>query len=234
MSERSPDEKGTGGGCSGNTSNTCCRPDDGKGSSCCSAGGWGKGKAVISAIIIIAAVGVGANSIMRGTSAQADTAKSFSAVLNEKSDKPAEGTKDTKPSADRELISFNRVLDSLQAIDTLAADREVVFIALSGKGQEVPQATSRKMEGVLGKLPPSCQKVAAFTLNTGASDYDRLVQRLDIKTFPCFVALGRQGSPAVIPAVGDFTEAEVLKAVLVASKSGSCCPTASKAICCPN
>jgi len=192
---------------------------------------------LIAAIIIIAAIGVGAYSVVRRNSSQAgsaNSASSFSAGLNEKSGGPVETGKYTKQSAQRELISFKRVLDSLQAMDTLAADKEVVFVALAAKGQELPQTISKKMEAALGKLPPWFLKVAAFTLNTSAADYDRLVQRLEIKTFPCFVVLGRQGPPVVVPAVGEVNEAEVYKAVLVASKSGSCCPTTKKPICCPN
>ncbi len=231
MSEMSSDEKGTEGCCSEGASRTCCQPDAGKSSGCCEPGAWRRGKTLIAAIIILAAIGVGTYSIIRGTSSQAGQAnspRSFSAGLEEKSGGTVESSKDPKESAQRELISFNRVLDSLQAMDTLAADKEVVFVALSGKGKEVPQTTSQKMEAILGKVPPSFLKMAAFTLNTSVADYDRLVQRLKIKTFPCFVVLGRQGAPVVVPAVGDFTEEEVYKAVLAVSKSGSCCPISSK------
>jgi hypothetical protein len=116
----------------------------------------------------------------------------------------------------------------LQAVDAQAADKEVVFIALPAKGQELPPAVSAQMETSLGKLPPSCQKVGTFTLNSNAVDYDRLVQRLGIKTFPCFVALGRHGGQEVIPADGGVSEAQTFKAYMTASKGGPCCLGANK------
>lgn len=87
---------------------------------------------------------------------------------------------------------------------------------MPAKGQEFPPAVSGQMEAILGKLPPSCRKVETYTLNASAADYDRLVQKLEIKTSPCFVALGRQGTPAVIPADGDLSEAQAFKAYMAA------------------
>lgn len=51
---------------------TCCQPSDEKVSSCCNpkGGSWGKGKALLAALIILAAIGVGAVSFMRGNAAQ--------------------------------------------------------------------------------------------------------------------------------------------------------------------
>lgn len=210
----------------------CCQSAEG--TSCCnprSRKHWRKGKSFVSAIIILAAIAVGTNSIIKANSVQAGSSNSFSSSLNEKSEKE-ESNKARQTEGSQ--FSFNRVMDSLQAIDALAADKEVVFIALPAKGQELPQTVSKQMETILGKLPPSCQKVGAFTLNTNATDYDRLVQKLEIKAFPCFVALGRQGSPAVIPGDGELSEAQLFKAYLTASKGGTCCSGTTKAICCPN
>jgi hypothetical protein len=218
-----------------NASLDCCQSAEGKISSCCDPGSgkhWNKGKSFVSAIIILAAIGVGANSIIKANSAQAGSSNTFSSFLNEKSDK-ADDSK-SRQQTEGSQFSFNRVMDSLQAIDAQAADKEVVFIALPAKGQDLPQSASRQMETMLGKLPPSCQKVGAFTLSPSATDYDRLVQRLEIKTFPCFVALGRQGSPAIIPADGDLSEAQMFKAYLAASKGENCCSGAKKALCCPS
>ena len=57
-------------------------------SSCCAPGevSWKKGKMLVSVIIILAAIGVGANSFLSGNSAQSYTtvpAKSFSAGLTQ-------------------------------------------------------------------------------------------------------------------------------------------------------
>jgi len=60
-------------GCSSNDATTiCCQPSDEKISSCCNpkGGSWHKGKALLAALIILAAIGVGAVSFMRGNAAQ--------------------------------------------------------------------------------------------------------------------------------------------------------------------
>jgi len=220
--------------------NTVCRAPESKsldccqsaeGSSCCNPGSgkrWRKGKSFVSAIIILAAIAVGANSIIKANSAQASSPSSFSSSLNEKSSDKVEGSK-----TEGVQYSFKQIMDSLQAIDAQAADKDMVFIAMPAKGQELPQAVSDQMSSMLGKLPPSCQKVGSFTLRTSAADYDRLVQKLEINSFPCFVALGRQGSPSVIPA-DNMSEAQIFKAYLTAIKSAEgCCTGSAKAICCP-
>jgi hypothetical protein len=209
------------------TSSDCCQSTEF--TSCCAptTGKQPKYKSFVSAIIILAAIGVGANSIIRENSAQAGSSNTFSSSLGDKTNKD-EGNK-----TEGAKFSFNQSMDSLQAIDAQAGDKDVVFIAMPVKGQELPQEVADQMSSMLGKLPPSCQKVGAYTLRTSAADYDRLVQKLEIMSLPCFVALGRQGSPAVIPADG-MSEAQIFKAYLTASKGGAgCCSGPAKAICCP-
>ena len=74
MNDLNPDEKGKSCCAVENAASSCCQPTAGNVSSCCSPrdGSWSKGKVIISVIIIVAAIGVGANSFVRGTSTQAD------------------------------------------------------------------------------------------------------------------------------------------------------------------
>jgi len=97
---------------------------------------------------------VGAISFMRVTSAQSDKAsavKSFSATLGEKAALKNDFDKSNLRSQP-EAISFNRPLDSLQALDTLASDRDVAFILLLGEGQDLPPVVSKQIETALNKL----------------------------------------------------------------------------------
>ena len=103
---------------------------------------------LISVIIIVAALGVGASSFVRMTPAQSGSigpARSFSATLGENPATPEVGPEVKLPSQ-REEISFDRPLDSLRALDTVASDSDVVFIVLFGEGQEPPQVGSRQIE----------------------------------------------------------------------------------------
>lgn len=64
------------GSCSSKTMQSgCCPPAGGNGPSCCAPGGssWGKGKALIALLIIIAAIAVGVNSWVKGAASRTET-----------------------------------------------------------------------------------------------------------------------------------------------------------------
>jgi hypothetical protein len=214
----------------------CCQPSDGKPSSCCNPKevSLTKGKVIISVIIITAAIVVGANSFLRGTSAQAykvGPAKSFSASLAESPVTAIEvGNKDN-PLPNREEISVNRALDSLQALDTLAAEKDVVFIVLPGEEQHPAPAVLKQVGVVANNLLTSGQKIGAFTLKTNVPDYGYLVGHFAVKSFPCVVVIGKRGTASAVS--GDISEARLYNAVVLASKPASCCPTQNDAACCP-
>ena len=178
---------------------TCCQPAAGNVSSCCNPGeaSWKKGKTLVSVIIIMAAIGVGANSFLSGNSAQSYTtvpAKSFSAGLTEIPTVTAENSSQGKPQTKQEEISLNRVLDSLQSLDTLAADKDVVFLVLPGEAQISSPAVPKQLGTVANNLWKSGQRVAVFTLKNSAPDHTQLASHFSVKAFPCVVVLGRQGN----------------------------------------
>jgi len=214
----------------------CCQPAAGNLSSCCypAEDSWKKGKALVSVIIIIAAIGVGAYSFVRVTFAQpysTGPVKSFSAGLREIPPVAAENGYQGKPQTRPEDISLNRVLDSLQALDTLATDTDVVFLVLPGEAQNPLLAIPRQVGTVANNLWKSGQRVGVFTLKSSAPDHNQLVRHFSVNTFPCVVILGRQGSASAVS--GDISEARLYNAFVLASKPASCCPTPSTASCCP-
>ncbi len=75
MPDITPNGEGAGGCSSKDAPATCCQAIDEKVSSCCPQGGsWSRGKALLAALIILAAIGVGAVSLMRGTAGQSGAA----------------------------------------------------------------------------------------------------------------------------------------------------------------
>ena len=236
MNDPNSDVKGNCCGAAEDAAATCCQPSDGNLSSCCHPkdGSWTKGKVVISVIIIAAAIAVGANSFLRGTSAQAykvGPAKSFSASLAESPVTAVETSNKPGSLSNREEISANRTLDSLQALDTLAADKDVVFIVLPAEEQDPTQAVLKQVGVVATTLWNSGQKIGAFTLRTNAPDYGYLVGHFAVKSFPCVVVLGRRGTASAVS--GDVSEARLYNAVVLASTPAACCPAESNAACCP-
>jgi hypothetical protein len=128
----------------------------------------------------------------------------------------------------RESISLDQTIDSVQSLDTQASDKEVVFLVLPGLAQifglPIPVGT------VANNLWNAGQKVAVFTLNSNSPDYNKLVQRFAIKSFPTVVILGRQGSASAL--TGEITEARLYNAFVLASQPAGCCPGQGNATCC--
>ena len=232
MSEVASDEKGKSCCTTADSKTACCQSEPANASSCCTPGeaSWKKSKTLISVIIIMAAVAVGTHSFLSGNSAQSYTtipAKSFSAGLME----IPIVTPDTRKSQNKpEDISLNRVLDSLQSLDVLAAEKDVVFLVLNGDMHTTPVAIPKQVGAVANNLANSGQKIAVFTLKSGATDYERLVRHFSVNIFPCVVILGRQGSASAV--AQDISEARLYNAFVLASQSASCCPTAGNASCC--
>jgi len=236
MNEVTPHESGKGCCASEDSGATCCQPEAANVSSCCKPGeaSRNKRKALISVIIITAAIAVGVNSFLSGNSAQSYTAlpaKTFSSGLTEIPTVTAEKGDQGKPQTKREEIALNQILDSLQSLDTVAADKDVVFLVLPGEAGTSPLAIPKQLAAVANNLWKSGQKVAVFTLKSSSPDHNRLVGHFSVNTFPCVVILGKQGPASAV--AGDITEAGLYNAFVLASKPVSCCPPQGSASCCP-
>ncbi len=232
MNDRNSEGKAGGNCCSPIIPSTCCQPVQGGSSTCCNPENpsWRKGKLIISAIIIAAAIAVGANSFFNGNAASYTTmpAKSFSAGL---SGIPAVTSDNRNTQTKAEEVALNRVLDSLQSLDTLAADKDVVFLVLSADLKPPAPEVPKQLGTVAKNLANAGQKIGVFTIKTGAPDYDRLVRHFSVNAFPSVVILSRQGSASAVS--GDITEARLYNAFVLASQSASCCPGQGSASCCP-
>lgn len=215
---------------------SCCQISSDTGSSCCNTGNGirGQWKAPISGLIILAAIGVAAHSLVGGTSAQsakASPVRSFSTALDEKPSASEVDLDKRKPLPQRQEIPLFQILDSLQALDTLAADKDVVFIIVRGREQTSSESVCKQVEPVLNKLKTSGHKIGGFTLSSTASDYDRLVRHFAIESFPCVLVMGRHGAASAVS--DDISETRLYGAFALALKPVSCCPTQNNASCCP-
>ena len=230
-------EKGMSGCCSGDSGNSCCPPSDGNVSPCCNPGDspWSKTKLLISVIIIVAAIIVGANSFLSVNQATSYTAlpvKSFSSTLMKIPTAKIEDTAKDKSQASLREVSLSQALDSLQALDTLAVDKEVVFLVLPGEALIHAVEIPIQVRTVVNNLWQAGKKVGVFTLKSSSPDYAQLSGRFAVKSFPCVIVMGRQGTASAVS--GDVTEARLYNAFVLASTAVPCCPTAqSNPSCCP-
>ncbi len=234
MNDLTSGEKGQSCCASEDTAAACCQPATGNVSSCCSPGegSWKRWKTLVSVIIIMAAIGLGANSFFNGNSAQSYTtvpANSFSAGLTQIPAVTADISSQGKSQEGE--ISLTGVLDSLQSLDTVATDKDVVFLVLPGDAQISSAAVPKQLGTVANNLWKSGRRVGVFTLKTGAPDHTQLARRFSVKAFPCVIVLGRQGQPSAV--AGDITEAGLYNAFVLASTPLACCPGQNNSSCCP-
>jgi hypothetical protein len=214
---------------------SCCPSADGQ-ASCCTPKqkSWSTGKALISVIVITAAIGVGTHTWVTGTSRQSGKttpAQSFSSRLTETPAAAGENGRTLRAQSQQQEPLFIQSVESLQALDTAAADTDVAFILLRGERPEACQARCEQIHVALNKLRTLGKKIGVFTLPSKAPDYARLVRHFSVEAFPCVVVLGRQGTPSAVS--GDISDARLYYAFVQASQAGSCCPTQGSAACCP-
>lgn len=223
--------------CSGlESASPCCDPAAGTLSSCCSPRDvpLNKGKLILSLLIILAAIGVGVHSLVKGSSAQSGNtgpAKSFVDKITEMPITSAGSSYQGRPQTSPQEISVNLVLDSVQALDKLAADKDAVFLVLPGGTQVSSVGIPDQVATVANNLWRAGKRIGVFTLRNSSPDHVRLAGHFMVKSFPCVIVLGRQGPASAVS--GDISEARLYNAFVLASTPASCCPAQSNSSCCP-
>jgi hypothetical protein len=173
-------------------SQACCPPTSG-GESCCSSDSRGIGqkwRAVIFFVVLAAAGIVLANSLMKKSNAAA------------------------------EQTLWAPELDSLAALDEVAADVDAVFILICSQDHQDAQTIMAEIEGATEKIRSRGKQVSAFKLNSDAVDYENLAKQFSVPTVLAMVK--GLGYSAVSEQI---TEANLLEAFVTASRAPSaCCP----------
>ncbi|UCD83488.1 MAG: hypothetical protein JSU92_09270 [Deltaproteobacteria bacterium] len=200
---------------------SCCPPDQkdegqlADGSGLCtqdSSGGNGlksKLKTAVFVIVMLAAVGVAAHSVLKKNK--------VASMIEEDNEFRASMT-------EQKLCRSS--LNSLIGLDEVAADKDFVFILLPGEREEAEKAA-----GVIEKaseiISRKGTRVATFTIKTDSPDYQKLVSSYGISSFPAVLATGKGCGANIV--TGEITEEKLLAGYLQASKPGSC---ESKSPCC--
>lgn len=191
----------------------CCQTapcDDG--GCCCNSGGTSRSKTVIFATVMLLAVGVAAYSMVQKNGAAASSAPSVS-----------------KSKGDDGAGSLTEIrLDSVEAAEKLATERDVTFLVLPGRDASSTNAAQEQVSAAFGKVFVQGQKAAAYTLPESAGAYSALMKRFDVDSSPCVIVLGNGGRPSAV--VGEITETKLLRAAVMAGLRSKCCPGGS---CCP-
>jgi hypothetical protein len=183
---------------------TPCAPCDDE-DCCCNSGRTQRWKTVIFSIVMLLAVGVAAYSMVKKNGAAASRT---SLASTSKGDDGAGSLSEIR-------------LESVEAAEKLAAERDVTFLLLPGQDASATNAACDQVSAAFGKLLVQGQKLAAYTLPQNAGAYSALMKRFHVDSAPCVVVLGNGGRPSAI--AGEITETKLLRAAVKAGLRSNCC-----------
>lgn len=190
---------------------TTCAPCA-DGNCCCNSAGSSGSKTVIFATVMLLAVGVAAYSMVKKNGAAA-------------SGMPTASTSEGDDGAG----SLAEVrLESVEAAEKLATERDVTFLVLPSQEASSTNAACDQVSAAFAKLLVQGQKTAAFTLPQSAGAYSAMMKRFNVDSAPCVVVLGNGGRSSAV--AGEITETKLLRAAVMAGLRSNCCPGGS---CCP-
>jgi hypothetical protein len=196
----------------------------GPGCNCGKTGISKKGKMVICLVIAIAAVVVLANSVMQKTETGVDQGQNAFATkvtAAEKASTPltegkANKTDQAKPSL------WGEPLESLASLDEVAAQKDAVYVYLPTKGQGLSESVKKNIEVAAGKAQSRGTTMALYTLDDGSKDYALLANQTST---PCVLAMVKGSGMNIVS--GNISEANLLQALVVASRPSGCSPGSS-------
>lgn len=190
------------------TDSSCCMPiedDEGKAKNICGQSSLSKIKTFIFVIIMLAAVGIAAMSILKKGSEESnkETAEKFNTNI-------------------ASLDICGPQLESLNSLNDVAKDYDFVFMLLPGANKEETAAVASVIEKTAKTISKNGTKVGNFTIKTDSDDYEKLVTSYGIDSFPAILAM-RKGCGSTI-VTGDITEEKLLAGYVRASKPATCGP----------
>lgn len=113
-------------------------------------------------------------------------------------------------------------LASLGTLNSLAADKDAVFIVVPAAGAEkVPEEAAAAVNAVRASLEAKGLRLAVFNLAPGSPDYSQVTAQTPA---PCVLALtkGRGVGAATAP----VTQAKLMQAYVASTQAGgACCPS---------
>ena len=126
----------------------------------------------------------------------------------------------SKSDTTAEAALWGPELDSLASLDEVATEVDVVFILIAGKDRQDTQTLAGEIEAATKKIRSRGNRISAFRLKEGTSDYENMAEQFSVPTVMAMVkGLGYS-------AVSDqITEANLLEAFTTASRTlAGCCP----------
>ena len=193
----------------------------GPGCDCHTPGLSAKGKAWVCLVVGLAAAVVLARGAMKKAAAANDGhQQSFATALPVVQAERA--TPDNKVAAGAEKgeaqsALWGDPLDSLASLNRVASEKDAVFVLLTAGSDEEIEAIKDRIEAAAKKIISRGTTMAAFTLNRNAQDYAQITGQTPA---PCVLTMVKGRGLSVV--AEDITEANLLQALVAASRPSNC------------
>lgn len=182
-----------------------------------------KGKVIICLVVAMAAAVVVIGSANR---ARTETNTAQEAFATDPVTTPAKATSATNEQATAteekpgEAAIWGKPLDSLAALNEVAAEKDAVFVFLAAESGERTRIITNEVEATARKAQSRGASIGAYTLDKDVQDYTQVTSQVPA---PCVLVMVKG---AGVSAVDDeITEAKLLEALVSASRPSGCAPS---------
>jgi hypothetical protein len=196
---------GAGLGESGNPDDGCCSPAN----NVAAKHGRSRVKTILFAIVMLAAVAVGAYSIVRRTDSD--------------NQDPGQAVSSTVSAVSAASVLRGLTPASASPANESANDKDVVFAILPCVHEQHVREVSDQVLPVVEKLQSQGKGVATLTIDPDSREYTQLIELFSAKSFPCVIVAGKGCQSSLLSE--DITEERLLSAFVLATtpvSSSSC------------
>jgi len=172
-----------------------------------------KGKVIICLVVAIAATIVLANSIMQKAETGVDGG------LNAFTAKTLVVEKGSAQADQANSSLWGKPLETIAALNDLAAQKDAVFLYLPAKGQSPDDQVKKEIEKAAEKAQSQGTKMGLFVLDDGSQDYAQVTSQVPV---PCVLAVVKGGGSSA--ATNNITEGNLLQSLVAASRPSGCSP----------
>jgi hypothetical protein len=174
---------------------------------------------IIGVIVLVVAAALVARAMVKDTGVS--VAPGFSALAT------TGETPSPALSAANETSMVAKEIGAISDLNTVAVDKDMVFVFLPGKKDTSGKAPTSQMIGAARTIQSQGLKTGLFTLKTDSLDYEQITAQ---ETAPGVLAMVKGRGMKTVS--GEITETKLIQAFVAASSAGGCGPSAG-AGCCP-
>ena len=191
-----------------------------------------KGKVIVCLVVGLAAAAVLARGIIKNTAAEDDGdpqsfATALPVALAATPASPATNATEIAAEQKGKSTLWGDPLDSLATLNTVAAEKNAVFILVPAEDDVEVEKIKKQIEAAATKATARGTTMAAFILDKTAKDYAQITNQASA---PCVLTMVKGGGMSVVS--NEITEANLLQALVTASRPSGCGPAAGSS-CCP-